>query len=247
MSKRIRFGRTRLCFVRDGRKRCRGLTRLLERRFPVLLLMGAESERSGLRGIVKRADGSVVKQCAVLKDREHGIRVDDELYYYARYGEGAWQRKRAATADCCTVGLLRYLRQRGWQPIASQQAIYSKKMRLATAIDLLCTDVETRSKLYLIEVKSTLDDPIAASCRAAYEQATGTMSPLMGSLPLCYYTRHQVQLWTMVHILRHEYGVEPDQALVLRVGRCGSSMLEYPLNPWFEQRAQTMVRLMKRF
>ena len=227
---------------------CRGLTKLLASAFPVPKHDGTSCTRCSLPAarafrtkrerswvVPVRSNAPLVK-CRGRGDRAHGIVVDEQIEEYVRTGT-----LQSGTADPCTLSLLAYLRDKGWAPIATQVPIYSEQLGgFATAIDLLCTDAETRSQLILVEVKSTRLRGKPALLDECYRTSVGKATGALRGLPLSRYTQHQVQLWCMRYTVERECGVKLDASVVLRTSPHAVDC--YPLNSWFDGRERALVR-----
>jgi hypothetical protein len=158
--------------------------------------------------------------------RLHGKRVDAEL--------ALWTLNRAAlrgrALDVCTVRILRALARRRWRPVAAQLPIASRRARVATAIDLLCEASD--GGIVLVEVKCTMrTDHLTAPF--------GTLRGLPVRLTDCLAHRFFLQLLAMDAILRVEYGVAPDVAVVVQVLPEGVSV--HPLPGWADARLRAAV------
>ena len=256
-------------------ERCRGLTRVLERAFPVAehdtcprcdpearasarkqserkrTLLGYVASDLQPMGKKKRKHFVAVSSggssgntnntnntnmCRrTISNMAHGSGVDLDVEKYVRAG------KFTPSADICSVSLMVYLKTTlGWQPIATQVPIYSPSLGIATAIDLLCTDVETHTKLFLVEVKATRARGTAASVAACYTTSANTAVGNLRGLPMSRYSSHQLQLWAMAYTLRAECAVTLDGAAVLRTSP--ARVYHYPLSPWFDGRERALVK-----
>lgn len=187
-------------------------------------------------------------------NKRHGIVVDEQLQYYATHGRAALfadqdalpEAKRVPLlrggVDPCVATLIAYLDAKGLAAVAAQVPLYSPQMRLATAFDLLVTDRATRDEVHLVELKATAtvrtDD---ASYVALRGRLRGTVAR---GTPLSYYSQHQLQLWTMHHMMRAAHGVAPDNAHVLRV--CAGTVYAYALNEYYHERAAKLVPAIRR-
>jgi len=128
-------------------------------------------------------------------------------------------------ADPCALTLLAYLDATlGLVPVACQVAIRSRRLGLATAIDVLCVDRQTRSRLHLLEIKASrmTGGATPSSMDACYRHVVGE-----AVLPRSSYWQHQLQLWVMAMTLREEYGIVLASAAVVRTSP--SHVFYYPL------------------
>ena len=177
-----------------------------------------------------------MSRCRGQSATAHGIAVDRDVQATVKLGTGRPPR----TADPCCLSLLAYIRvSLHWRPVASQVPIYSSRGQFATAIDLLCVDEATRSKLYVVEVKTTRR--LDAASRACYQALRGVVVDDDGP-PRSFYAHHQWQLWAMVECVRDECRVPVAGACVLRTSPTGVD--HYPLNPWFAANARRTRRLL---
>jgi len=157
----------------------------------------------------------------------HGSYVDRDVTAFVR--NKCTFRDMARSIDQCSLSLIVYLRSElGLELVATQVPMYSVRFRLATAIDLLCVDAATRSKLTVVEVKATRERGQWSSRCYTYARAPCSL-PGLGSLDCSVYTQHQLQLWAMVRTLEREYHVTVDDAMVLRTNP--DEVKHYPLNP----------------
>lgn len=164
--------------------------------------------------------------------RRHGTWVDRDIEHYIA------DPTSIRRADPCSVALLSALRDRGLIPVATQVPIYSARLKLATAIDLLCVDAATRRKLYLLEVKASRmgggATPITAD--ACYRHTYGEASV---GLDKSTYTQHQLQLWAMASTLREEYGLKLAGVAVIRT--TPAHVFYYPMPTTFDLLGDTLV------
>lgn len=178
---------------------------------------------------------------AAISDRQHGSLIDAQLQLYV--GVGGWSGLcravgGARNVDPCVATLLDYLRTARLSLVASQLPIYSATMNVATAIDVLATDADTLRETHLLEIKASMH---VGRGDANYERLRGRLrrTTLRGT-PLSYYSRHQLQLWTMHHMLVELLNAPPTSARVLRVSP--GVVRDYALNVWYEERAKRFVR-----
>ena len=138
----------------------------------------------------------------------HGTEVDRQVC-------AALTDASATPTDPCAVTAVAFVRKRGWCVLEAQFAVHSTSLHFATAIDLVCTDEATHTRLIVIELKATRR-PLSHEC---YIDTAAASS---------YYMRNQIQLWASVYAIEHDAGVRVDEALVLRV--CPTRADVYPLN-----------------
>lgn len=147
--------------------------------------------------------------------------------------------------DPCVDAFFAYLQEKGWRAVACQVPIYSPTLRVATAIDVVCTDVATESQLILLEVKSsrvgTHDSTFACYVGVPSSADVWTRPDCMANilgLPPTHHTVHQAQLWAMNFILRRDYQLPPDVSQVVRLV-AGEPARGYDLNSVFVQHEHT--------
>lgn len=172
-------------------------------------------------------------------DKAHGIAVDYQLEVYVQHGrEGLFAR--CGAVDPCVGTLLEHFDARGWAIVATQVPVYSAELDLATAIDILATDRATRTKLYLVEVKATRRGDVERS-NAQYERLRGRLrrTTLQG-MPLSYYSRHNVQVFCMKHIVYTHSHVAFDDECIARVSP--GTVRTYALHAYFQSQAAKIVR-----
>jgi len=185
--------------------------------------------------VAAAAAGTRERTCKGGRDaREHGKAVDRDI---DRYVARPASLSRPAV-DPCAVMLVAFMRESlGLVPVATQVPIYSSRLNFATAIDVLAVDVRTRSKLYLIEVKSSRmgGGATKTSAHACYthDAAPGTrLRALPAAVAVSTYWQHQLQLWAMVSTVRREYGVALAGAAVIRTSP--RTAFHYTLEPALE-------------
>ncbi len=145
--------------------------------------------------------------------REHGRAVDAAVTRFVR--EPASLR----SADPCAVTLLMHVcNTLHLTPIATQVPVYSPRLRLATAIDLVAID--GAGHLFIIEIKASRmhgarSPPDVLHACYTYE-APRKRSKSLPHIPLSVYWQHQLQLWAMATTVRDEHGLALGGALVLR-------------------------------
>ena len=169
--------------------------------------------------------------------RTHGSYVDRNITEFVRAGGRTAGAKKPF--DQCALTLIAYLQMTlDLELVACQVPLMSERFRLATAIDLLCVDRRTRTRLTVIEIKSTRLRAVSRS--ECYKQVHGNVE----GLPVSVYTEHQLQLWIMVTTIQRELGVVVDDAFVLRTSP--KSVTHYPLNPWFARNENVVLDLFHR-
>jgi len=170
----------------------------------------------------------------------HGKIVDDEVQQYV-----ASRRRCDVTAfDACTRQLIAYIEKTlKWLPVATQVPMYSRRLNVATAIDLLCVDAATRTKLYLVEIKATRDtrEPAAAlsRCYKYVSDDHDQVVPALCDLDASRYSQHQLQLWAMAYALRRDLGVPIAGAVVLRTSP--KTVFRYKLDAWFDSHERALL------
>ena len=92
--------------------------------------------------------------------QKHGSRVDTELALWTRLPAAERRRIFARRApDVCTVRIMDELARRRWLPVAAQVPLFSEKMHVATAADLLCVDQSLpvrERRLIVVEIKCSM-------------------------------------------------------------------------------------------
>jgi len=274
LCKTVAFHRATKCFVRtvspgNTRKRCRGLLDTLGKAFRVTehtagdcarcKWLGRRSPTDSVRAAAfaraskrRQRQGHVVPVaghtamttpavCLGATGLEHGHIVDTDICRHVQSGR--------PVRDPCSRRLLEYVRTvLGWLPVAAQVPVYSPALGVATAIDLVCTDAATRTKLYVVEVKSTRQRAASrAMLDACYRTSAGvagggkrTTDPWVRQLAMSQYMQHQLQLWAMAHVVQQEMGIAIDQAVVLRTTR-NHGVHVYPLDAQLPLHADGLV------
>lgn len=236
----VRFESARQCFIDTASgKKLRGLTKTLSRMLPVPQEYDASV---GVEPIedrrAERFTGGVMQFCGTCKsalaatkklalsvgqrvaterncDRAHGCVVDYQLGLYAQHGRTGLLA-RCESVDPCVGALIEQLDAEGLVAYASQTPIYCAEIGRATAVDLLATDLATRRRIVLIEVKATRS--MTGDSIRAYERAHGVMTRgAMKDMEMSYYTRHQTQLLCMQQMLQRQYGICVDEARIMRL------------------------------
>ncbi len=247
--------RKRFVHTDDGRAE-RGLTKLLAQTWPVALHESSTCARCNgrakkLAALKRRCAGVRIgdirptkrtrkhfvgiggenaTMCRRIGDRAHGAAVDDDVARYVAGSEFA-----SFAYDPCSVTLMAYVEQTlGLQAVATQMPIYSPTLGVATAMDLLCVDAASRTKLYLVEVKATRARGTPEAIGACYRASANTVD----DIPMSRYAQHQLQLWAMYHAVR-ECGVALDGAYVLRTSP--RRVFAYPLNDAIVDRDASLV------
>lgn len=163
--------------------------------------------------------------CRGATDADHGSMIDDNVTNYLSQGP-------VALTDPCARALMQHVTETlGWLPVASQVPLYSPSLRVATAIDLVCTDRATRRRLYLLEIKATRTRSASPELLdACYKATAAAATPVCKTLdlPSSRYMQHQLQLWAMHHMVTTDCGLAVDEAVVIRVGPGFVAM--YPLH-----------------
>lgn len=210
----------------------------------VLCYSGATMARcGGCDGAIAwmRANGKLVQRLAAVKssDAAHGIVVDYQISVYTRLGmRGLF--KKCAVVDPCVGTLLEHFASQRLAVVASQVPIYCEEMDVATAIDVVLTDIETRTQVILGEVKSTQTTDVERNNRQ-YERLRGRLQrTTLRGLPLSYVMRHKLQLFCMKHMVRLQHKFDFDDAFILRVSP--GVVRKYELNDYYEERAAKVVR-----
>lgn len=264
----IEFSPEQQCFVLDGRRRP-GLTKILTNLLPVprarrqadnvvdsARVATIAKYRGNMIGSCSTCDAAVrwgrsvtEAECSTLAahvkgernaDRAHGIIVDYQLALYVRCG---WRGllNKCRVVDPCVGTLLEHLETRGLSLIAAQTPIYDARTGVATAIDGLVTDRETRRQLIALELKIIRARRVrGAENDANYECVRGviTRGPLRG-LGQSYLMRHQLQLLSMCDAVASSFPFKFDGALLLRVSP--GTVRSYKLMPDVSKRATDLV------
>jgi hypothetical protein len=162
----------------------------------------------------RRSDyASIIRTCPT-HGTTHGSLVHGELEACVK----CLARKRTrdpdlpANPDACTVNILRAILANGWFPVWTEIPLWCPSARMATACDVIMIDLAD-DRFVLGEFKT--------ECENTEYEAIRSDDPLpdpFSHVKDCPDTRHQFQLAAMVLILAREYGVEPDEAVVI-VGR----------------------------
>lgn len=171
----------------------------------------------------------------------HGKLVDQQLTYIVKNGM-LLVRATDMLVDPCAATLRDYFADSGLAMIASQVPLYSADLDVATALDVLCTDVATRSELHLCEIKSTTGD---AGADDDYTRVRGRLRATAArGTPLSFYVGHQLQLGVMHEMIAATLGRPPTTSRLLRVSPNCVSV--YRLTPWFAAKSQQLLPVIKR-
>lgn len=179
-------------------------------------------------------------------DRAHGSVVDYQLRLYIQCQSRERFFQNCPFVDPCVGTLIEAFDKRGWALVATQMPLYSSEMGVATAFDLVATDRATKTKLFLIEIKATRGLRSGSQDEfwrnnTQYERLRGRLSrTTLRGMPLSFYSRHQVQLFCILHMARTEHQFTFDRAVVMRVSP-GIARV-YELNDYYEERARSIVR-----
>ena len=262
----VRFSESNQCFVLAG-KRVRGLTEILSHlvTVPKVRRQADTIVDEPIVAEIAKHKGALVRQCghcdAVVKwaknttdvptlalrlrdekntDRAHGIVVDYQLSLYVRLG---WTEMKAKcrTIDPCVGTLIEALASKGLALIAAQTPIYDPRTGLATAIDGLITDLATRRKLIILELKSVRSKRVkGAESDLNYECARGiTLRGPLAGLEQSYLMRHQLQLLAMCDSVKANFPFKFDNAMLLRVSP--GIVRSYKLAPRVAKRAANLI------
>jgi hypothetical protein len=176
-----------------------------------------------------RADAGVVhnKLCYGSSDVEHGCVVDADLAVLANQLEGVADEEKLRQAvmqlhrrDCdpCSLAVLRALKTYKWRAIKAQQAVGCMRMRVATAIDLVCQDMVSKERI-MVEIKTTRH-----TSRAFYEQRSPSNVPMKllrkPDVPFSFCNIDLLQVM-LTRALAERYELKFDRAVLIRVGGGG--------------------------
>jgi len=175
-----------------------------------------------------------------------GKLVDEQITHWTRHGAESAQRHVWSTGKRglheATKTLIRHVtEEKRWVPVAAQVPLLMPSVapRVATAVDLLCTDAATRKKLFLVEIKTTQErqpgaaDACYRAAPLAPARVRGDAQKMAQHVPRSQYATHQGQLWCMDLALRSDFNVTPDASYVFRT-RPGK-IDEYPLDrTWWD-------------
>lgn len=175
-------------------------------------------------------------------DKAHGVLVDCQLEIYVRRGRAGLFEQCPSSVDPCVGTLLEHFDKIGWAIVATQVPVYASSMDVATAVDLIATDRKTRKELYLVEIKATRGGGGEFERNnQQYERLRGRLQrTTLRGMPLSYYSRHQLQLFCMNHMVSAEFSFQFDEACVMRVST--GIVRTYKLNRYYEERATRIVR-----
>lgn len=259
----VRFDAARRCFVDvpSGKKK-RGLTKMLSRMVPVPQQTGGEAAAVVEGKRTGRFTGRVMARCGTCKgamratvdllperarreknsDRVHGSVVDWQLAIYAGQGRSALF-EQCAVVDPCVGALIEQLDSENLVAFASQTPVHCARLGCATAVDLLVTDRATRSRMLLLEVKSTRS--MTTESVREYEATHGIMTGgAMKGLALSYYARHQTQLLCMQQMLERQFNITVDEARLVRLAP--GVVHIYPLATHIAARADALFAAIER-
>lgn len=104
-------------------------------------------------------------RCYGTSDRDHGAHVDQDLVCAAAVPcsscldnaavEALVYARHRRQCDPCSLAILNAIRQNGWRIVCAQLPVGCVRMRVGTAIDLLCEDTTRTGELIAIEVKTS--------------------------------------------------------------------------------------------
>ncbi len=180
-------------------------------------------------------------------DKLHGSVVDEQLSLYVQHGRTAlFTRFAPQSVDPCVGTLLEHFGAQRLACVATQVPLADRRANVATAIDLLLTDRETRTKLILVELKATRARDAALRADTQYERIRGVLrdSNALQGVPLSYYSRHQLQLYAMHRMAETRRGVHFDDAQVVRVAP--GLVRVYPLNQFYQTHAPHIIEVLRR-
>jgi hypothetical protein len=175
-------------------------------------------------------------------NKRHGMLVDQQLRQMVEIGYAAMKQANVII-DPCVATLRDYLNAQKLSLVASQVPLYSTELDVATAFDIMCTDIGTRKQLHLLEVKATAVG--RSDNDRCYVRVRGRLqSSAARGTPLSFYVEHQLQLGVMDHMIRETLGCPPDSSSVIRVSQ--DCVCTYKLTPWFHEKSKKLLPTIKR-
>jgi len=210
-NRRVRYrGAPSRCFWVDDKHPMRGVHSVID----TLYLPFAKSQLPRRLPRDVRAGNARNRHCVGNSPLDHGVNVDRDMDVYVelcvragcRIADADWHRavlqKHNRCCDPCSRRLVAFLRRRHWLPLRTQQVIFDHKLRLATAIDLLCIDTRTHDAV-VIELKTTFH-----ASHEYYERDSADGAHLCHVQPptaYSYVNADLLQLYLTMVMLRRNY------------------------------------------
>ncbi len=182
---------------------------------------------------------SKIRRTCLTYGAKHGTEVHRQVSHYVDLRSRDSDRRgdaveafleRFPEPDPCTVRILKFLAKKSWDPIASEFQVWDKKMRTATAIDLVVVDV-ARCKLIAIEVKTGYENE-----EYSQHPSDGNMAFPLDNVPNCPMWRHQLQIMAGVGMISGNYGLKIDEFYVLRACSKKKGVILIEGAPWCADR-----------
>jgi hypothetical protein len=146
--------------------------------------------------------------------KDHGKQVHQELELYTNMLSCGKKikdfTKSVPIPDPCTIRIITMCARKGWYPLVAEQMIWDEDMRVATAIDMIVTDVTT-GKLILLELKTGYEGE-----EYGPHPSDGKFPEPLNDITNCPMFRHMLQVTSMLSILYRKYKVTIDDAYIVR-------------------------------
>lgn len=238
LRKSVAFDDQRQCFIwtdaATGKTTAlKGLTKLLDERFggvngntggDTMYVTGDASRQTATAG----ADTQFRTRLLCTKTgRAHGSRVHDELEEFVN---ACRKNKPLAVKgfDLCTLRFLQKIRQLGLAPVLAEYPLADTKHRVGTAIDVVCADFGRPGwPLVLVELKCGCGTQKSYTVSSARKTKVFPRSCPLGGQPVTMHAEHQLQVSSMLDIVRRLYGIPIRRGILLRAPRASSVVWVY--------------------
>lgn len=171
--------------------------------------------------VKKKEERNVV--CYTVEAKVHGLRVDQQLNYYALHGRTRFSKKYSSVDPCTMIAIITLEKRMNLKIIDAQFPLYDGDSGIRTRLDLLCVK-QSSAELVLVEVKSTTHATSDAFLHAASNDYMCFDNGVR--LPNSYYYRAMLQLLLTAIILKKEYDITADRSYLLRVNHRKSWVYE---------------------
>lgn len=178
---------------------------------------------------------------------EHGTIVHTEIqrFFICRLshtsGYEAYMSQYRERPDRCSLNVLRYFRACQWQPLAAELPLFDSTLGIATAVDFVLMNLQTKQQCVAVELKTGYDGaPNTESCFFGH-LGTPFMRPPLDFVRDSPYQRACLQLlvsymmWVMGERAERGYGVQvavPHELYVVHVRPSKSTPVRYVIAEW---------------
>lgn len=146
-----------------------------------------------------------------VKGRSRGSLVHRHIHELILLGEKGFLKKNPEGAHPWAKMVHKLLLRRGWRPVCAEKRVFNERLRIATAVDLVCVDVSGR--LHFIEVKTGF-----GTTEEWCGVHNGPMrAPLHNIFTNCALNRAKIQCMMGAFMAIQGHGIEGDDAFMCHV------------------------------